>query len=242
VLSRDAMRQSSWEGRSVTALAMDTKPESSQGIAGRMDPRTTKIASIGHATGTLIADGSSWRIRLAIVGALGCDCGSATEQSIDDERVLLEEFTQHLGRLDRPLIVTCGGRSGLLPLVRYRCLVHRVRSPILTTSISNRFVYFDRWEPSWHFDISDHLATHGATRPLTLEELCSLCSVGNPTPSAEGASQLAALAVFELFGRLAVLSGRLCAADEKRLAEDILDARSDVSSKRSAHARRRRPR
>jgi hypothetical protein len=108
-----------------------------------------------------------------------------------------------------------------------------VRAPVLTTSISNhsnRLVYFDRWENAWHFDISDHLATYGATYPLTLEELCSLCGVDNRTPTTAVTSQRAALAIFELFGRLAALSGRLCSADEHRLTEDICDARSDMES------------
>jgi hypothetical protein len=230
VSTRDVVRQMSWEGRNVTALAVHTTPESSRVIAGRIDPCRTKIASIGHATGTLVIDGSSWRMRLTSVGVLGRDCGNASVTTFDDERVLLEEFTQYLGRLDRPLIVTCGGRSGLLPLVRYRCLAHRVRAPILATSISNRLVYFDRWDNNWHVDISDHLSTHGATRPLTLEELCSLCSVDNRTPTTATASQRAALAIFELFGRLAVLSGRLCAADEQRLTENLREVRSDLKS------------
>jgi hypothetical protein len=206
VPTRDVVRQISWEGRNVTALAMRTTTESSRVIAGRIDPCRTKIASVGHATGTLIEDGSSWRMRLTSVGILGRDCGNTSVTTIDDERVLLEEFTQHLGQLDRPLIVTCGGRSGLLPLVRYRCLAHRMRAPILTTSISNRLVYFDRWDNNWHVDISDHLATHGATHPLTLEELCSLCGVENRTPTTAVAPQRAALAIFELFGRLITLS------------------------------------
>lgn len=142
--------------------------------------RRACLGAVGIAVGNLVSDGVQVGLALQEITALPAraDCDQIPADCIYDvEALLLQQLSDLWLRLSSPLLVTCGGRSLDLPFLRYRCLARGVAMPGLHLGAPTRFVYFDRYNLNWHFDLADFLAVHGASQPLSFDELCSLCQV-----------------------------------------------------------------
>jgi len=97
------------------------------------------------------------------------------------EVTMLHYLSQEMGRRDKPLIVTYGGRRRAMPLMRYRSLAAGVPLTFLRT-VAGPHAYYHRFTTDWHLDLEDILAGNGALAPLALEDLSYASGIRLPSP------------------------------------------------------------
>ncbi len=235
----------SWE-RHVTALAMATTraprilgggSERNDGV--RLIRSGAKLLAVGHVTGVLSSNGGELRFRFASSGMLGA-WSPADEEGAEEfdtaECVALSAVAGHFDRLDRPLLVTTGGRSGLLPFIRYRCMEKAIPFPSLHVSLDGRLTYLHRDVNNWHLDLSDALSSYGANFPLNADDLFALGrNSQSPAPQRRRRTlETEALQILGLFIRFLAVTGKLAPNDLWRGAADLEDALRAASSARVA--------
>jgi 3'-5' exonuclease len=155
-----------------------------------------------------------------------------------DERGMLEDFSQFVGRY-QPDLVTYNGRSFDLPVLALRALRHGVpMSWYYQGRLRNRY------SEEGHIDLCDMLSDHGAARSMSLDALARLIGlpgkVGVDGSQVEGLyrdGQLPAIKAYcladvaqttLLFLRFRLLQGALAPVEYRRLAADLMDnLRSD---------------
>lgn len=101
----------------------------------------------------------------------------------DDERSLLEDFSQFVGR-HRPALVTYNGRTFDMPVLALRSLHCGVPMPWYYRDRSLRH----RYSGEGHIDLCDWLADHGAARSSSLDALARL--IGLPGKNGVDGSQI----------------------------------------------------
>jgi hypothetical protein len=203
--------------------------------AGWLVRRGARIGAVGFAAGSLVRDDAALRVRFNAVEVLAVPrprdrSGACAEGDADPEAALVGALADRLLRLSSPLVVTCGGRGFDLPFLRYRALAHGRPLAALHRGAGRRLVYFDRFDPDWHFDLADVLAGHGASRPLGLEDLCALVGLGRLMGTADpaAAARRGARAIALLFlGTLRVMD-RLDADELRRAADRVAEMPDDA--------------
>lgn len=86
----------------------------------------------------------------------------------DNDAETLKSLVQWLGH--RPRIVTYNGRSFELPLLKMRCLHHKIPCGVLWLTGDKYDNYDSRYTSTWHVDMMDVMASHGAARFVKLRE------------------------------------------------------------------------
>jgi hypothetical protein len=197
--------------------------------AGWLVRRGAQIGAVGLTIGLLHSDAGDLRIRcagtriLAVAPKIQEQPEGRRNDSLSHESSILSEIDQQLAILDNPLIVTCGGRTNDLPLLRYRCFAHALPLGRLHLALGCRWKYFDRYDTGWHLDLGDLLSGHGASSELTLDDLCTLASVSFKTWSAgldERASE-ESQAIFGLLLRFLCVTGRMSEASYKAADQEL---------------------
>lgn len=198
--------------------------------AGWLVGRGARVGAIGIVLAEIASDGEELHVRAVKTGCMAprgerSNEPCRTERRVDEETTLLQSIARRLDRLRSPLVVTCGGRSLDLPFLRYRALAQGVSLPGLHLSLAGKWAYFNRYDASWHFDISDSLAGQGASMALGLEELCTLRGLQGVSSNADPRTQASreAALVFLVFLGILCTMGRL-SLQEYNAAESALDA------------------
>jgi len=97
--------------------------------------------------------------------------------SVDsDESAMLHSMVPWLDKV-RPRFVTYNGRSFEIPLLKLRCLRHKVQCGFFLASGDKYDNYDSRYSSNWHCDMMDVLSGHGAARFLKLREACALANL-----------------------------------------------------------------
>jgi hypothetical protein len=203
------------------------------------------VGAVGLAAGCLSGDGHDLRLGVGDIDGLSLPTieghlSFGKDGGIDEEALLLQGVSNHLARYANALLITCGGRMLDLPLLRYRFFARRVALTALHLPLGNRLKYFDRFDQNWHVDVSDVLSGHGATRPLSLEDLCGLLGVRSTSSDHTIAKQAAREAawVFLLFVNMLHVMGRLSSSECSR-AEDALQNGISIANGEEAYDCRR---
>lgn len=222
-----------WE-RDVLALSVvpvipqGSSPDDASRDASWLIRHDARIGAIGMANGILAGDGQEIRLRLVDVMHLtipirGSPCPAAVSKAEEQEAVLLHGFADQISRLEKPLIVTVGGRAMDLPFVRYRAFAKEIPLSGLHTWLNGRLNVFDRFDMNWHIDLADLLSATGASPPLTFPELCVLAGLSRSTTDENVAADIEALRVFAIFVRSLRIFGML-SHHEYRGAEQTLES------------------
>ena len=169
--------------------------------------------------------------RIGVVGDPAGGTGSADER----ERVLLEDFSQLVGKA-RPVLVTYNGRGFDLPVVALRALCHGVGLGWYYRESNVRA----RYSGEGHLDLCDWLADHGATRSGSLDSIARLIGLPGKTgvdgSQVEGLYQAGQLATIQqyclsdvaqtalLFLRFRLLQGQLSPEDYHARTQALIDA------------------
>ncbi len=144
-----------------------------------------------------------------------------------EETTILHAFAQEMGRLDRPLIVTWGGRHRILPLLRYRAIARGVTFHFLRTPIGPGG-YFMRYASDWHLDLEDVLCSYGAIPPP--DPLYFHALIGNGSgrcaPHKKAGLLHQAGAIYEIFLCYLRLHGLMTADAFARAQDDFANAPS----------------
>jgi len=96
------------------------------------------------------------------------------------EKVLISSFVDRIAEL-RPQLVTFGGSSFDLPVLRYRAMVHGVAAPGLTLR-----PYFNRYTED-ALDLCDVLSSFSPQAKVTLHELCRVMGLPGKPDGMSGA-------------------------------------------------------
>lgn len=107
-----------------------------------------------------------------------------------DERRLLEQFWRYFAQ--RPTRASGWNTRGFdIPVILQRSLLHRVPATPWFGGGSSRDGYRHRFSDTWHADLMDLLADHGACAKLSLDEAAAAC--GFPGKMVAHGSEIEAL-------------------------------------------------
>jgi 3'-5' exonuclease len=150
-----------------------------------------------------------------------------------DEKAMLEDFSQFVGRF-QPDLVTYNGRSFDLPVIALRSLRHGVA---MSWYYQGRVRY--RYSEEGHLDLCDMLSDHGAARSMSLDAVARLIGlpgkVGVDGSQVEGLYRGGQLSTIKsycladvaqtalLFLRFRLLQGAMAPAEYRRSAADLMD-------------------
>jgi hypothetical protein len=188
--------------RDVLVLDVTTAPLRSESL--RSVPRSTSAGGLLRERLETLAwlragmGNSDSGLRFSILDMHGVSAGSD-----EGEPVTVRGIAQELERARQPLLVTFGGHSRTLPLLRFRAVAHHLAMPPLYPS-EDRERYFKRDNPLWHLDLQDLLTGPDPYRnPPRLEQV--LTALGLPAseeatpPTSRTIAERRVVAIYALF-------------------------------------------
>ena len=98
-------------------------------------------------------------------------CGGEADY---DEAKLLQAFFIYFER-SKPRLITYNGRTFDLPVLKYRAMLHGIRTPWLYRAGDRYSNYGYRYSSEWHYDLMDILSDFGASPAPKLDEIARLC-------------------------------------------------------------------